>query len=506
MKGKSILKIVGAVAVINLLSRLVGFFREVLIGYHFGTSLEADSVVAAYTIPNFLYIAAGGAISTAFISVYSKTEERLQPAFRQVVFTYSAVVFLIVSFIFFLLPQWWIDLVFWGMPNQGKVVTADLFRVMGFSTIFLVLSMLFTGILNTHNQFKTSAIGPLINNVLFVVFAGVFYYSIGIESYSYGALIGSILMFGILAASTYKGKLILPKFQWSMPEKGYIRRFILIALPILFGGATLQFYFLIHRIFAAQLEDGAIAALNYSSKFVQLPQTILMTAVTTVIYPYIAKTIALKRYEQLNSILNRGISMLVLIMVPSTIFVYFYSEELIGILFEYGQFDSRSTIMTAKLLKILVIGMLAHAMNVYLTRFFYAMERPTSSILTGLLSVFGVNVVITVLFIDKFGASAIAWATTISAYVQTILLIILIMSRLNLKISNYFEYIKVVLMALVLVMFTVLMKDIMEKIDVLFIEVIAAGVLFTGFTIFLAAFLKISEVQTIINKKRRTRR
>jgi putative peptidoglycan lipid II flippase len=500
LKGKSILKIVGAVAVINLLSRLVGFFREVLIGFHFGTSLQADSVVAAYTIPNFLYIAAGGAISTAFISVYSKTDQEHQSAFRQVIFTYSFCIFSLLSLSFFAFPQFWTELVFWGMPDTERQVTASLFRIMGVSTLFLVLSMLFTGILNSHNHFKSSAIGPLLNNVVFVVIAGVFYYSFGIEAYSYGALTGAASMLILLAFSLRKRNYLQFYFRWNM-SGGDIRRFFLIALPILFGGATLQFYFLIHRIFAAQLENGAIAALNYASKFVQLPQTILMTAVTMVIYPILAKKMADNRHQDLNHILNRGMTMLVFIMGPASIYVYFYSEQLIQLLFEYGQFTSDSTAMTTNVLKILVVGMLAHAMNVYLTRFFYAMEKPNSAITTGLIAVFGVNIVITVLFIEEYGADAIAWATTISAYVQMVLLLILLSTRLKLTIGRFGQFIKYALLCGGLTFTMILVSPFMEAVPSLKAEVMISASFFLLLMLILSYILKIPEINEILNRK-----
>ncbi|MGF2617968.1 murein biosynthesis integral membrane protein MurJ [Rossellomorea vietnamensis] len=497
MKARSLIQIIGAVAVINLLSRFVGFFREVLIGYHFGTSMEADSVVAAYTIPNFLYIAAGGAIATAFISVYSKTEGTLQRAFRQTVFTYSFFFFLFVSLAFFLFPEFWIRLTFWGFNENERVLTAGLFRWMGISTMFLALSMFFTGILNVHDRFRTSALGPLLNNVLFVGVAGSFYYAAGIQAYAFGALLGAVFMFALLFYSLRKENLLSVKFSWRMPAPGHMKRFLFIALPILFGGATLQFYFLIHRVFAAQLADGAIAALNYSSKFVQLPQTILMTAVTTVIYPLIAKTIAAENNTKLNDILNRGMSLLTFIMVPASIYVFLYAEELIRLLFEYGEFKVDSTKVTASLLKILVLGMLAHAANVYLTRFFYAMERPASAIVTGLIAVFGVNASIAVLFLDRYGVEAIAWATTISAYVQMVLLIVLLAVRLKLKFSGLGNYLKQGTLFAILFLLLLNIKDRLMVLDWDLLELLISGMLFIGFTILLASLSGVKEVKVL---------
>jgi putative peptidoglycan lipid II flippase len=477
---------------------MVGFFREVLIGFHFGTSQEADSVIAAYTIPNFIYLAAGGAITTAFISIYTKTERKEGKAFRQVIFTYAFFIFSFISILFLLFPDFWIGITFRGLDTEEKRLTTDLFRLMGLSTLFLVLSMFFTGILNAHERFRTSSLAPLFYNIMFVGIAAAFYPLVGIEAYSYGALIGAFGMFMLLFISLRRGDNLSLHFQWTLKKVGHVKRFLLIAIPVLFGGATLQFYFLIHRIFASQLGDGAIAALNYSSKFVQLPQSILMTAVTTVIYPLIAKTIVEKDESKLNAILNRGLSNLVFIMIPVTVYVYLYAEEIIRLLFEYGNFNENSTILTSKLLKILVIGMLAHSGNLYLTRFFYAMERAAAPVLTGLIAVFGVNVVISITFIGLYGENAIAWATTISAYSQMIMLLFLLVFRLKLKLTNFVEYVKYSVLCVIILAVGSLMKPVFHLIPLDVFRIVASGVFFVCIFFLVAYVLKVQELKVFL--------
>ena len=502
MKRSSIIKIIGAVAVVNLLSRLIGFFREMLIGYHFGTSVEADSVVAAYTIPNFLYIAAGGAITTAFISIYSKTEGSVKNSFRQIIYTYSSLLFAVLSLLFFLYPTFFIRGLFWGLTNKELYLTSQLFKWMGLSTFFLVLSMFLTGLLNTNERFKTAAFAPLLNNTVFVLVAALFYPIMGIEAYAYGAILGGIVMFLLLIWAVIRSRFLSHSYQFRIgsEETEYVKRFLSIAVPVLFGGATLQFYFLIHRVFASQLQDGAIAALNYSSKFVQLPQTIMMTAVTTVIYPLIAKTIASGNRDKLNDLLNKGIMTLVLFMFPTTVYVYFYSEEIIQLLFEYGSFTKESTIQTALLLKILVLGMFAHAMNVYLTRFYYAMERPLLPVVTGVLAVFGINTGVSILFIGKYGESAIAWGTTISAYSQMFILLFYMLTKLKFSISNIKEIVKHLLLLAVMISIGTLIKMSLEGFTYSFIELLTGGLVFVVLFCLSGYIIRVEQVVNIVNK------
>jgi putative peptidoglycan lipid II flippase len=160
-----------------------------------------------------------------------------------------------------------------------------------------------------------------------------------------------------------------------------------------------------------------------------------MTAVTTVIYPLLAKKVGANDKEGLSEIYRRGISMLSQLLLPITIFVFFYSKEIVTIIFQYGNFGEDSTRMTSPLLQVLSLSMLALAGNVYISRFFYAVEKSYLTVLISLFCVFGVNIAVILPLLGQYGAIAIAWGTTISSIVNFILFILLakILLKLSLK-------------------------------------------------------------------------
>ncbi|MGE8080469.1 murein biosynthesis integral membrane protein MurJ [Peribacillus loiseleuriae] len=501
MKKKSLFAIIGAVAIINLLSRLVGFVREIVIGYHFGTSEIADSVIVAYTIPNFLYIVVGGAITTAFISVYSKTDDnRIKDELSNVIFTYTFLIAALISFVFFLFPLFWMNLFFSGLSDSQLKTTSAIFRIMSVSTVFLVLSMYFSGILNTKGRFRATAIAPLINNVLFVVIALIAFPIFAEMGYAWGAVIGSAAM-GVLLWTELKKDDFHIGFSLKINHPEYAWRFLKISVPILLGGATLQFYFLVHRIFAASLEGGYLSALNYASKLTQLPQAVLMTAVTTVIYPLIAVKVANNETKSLENIYNDGLRYLLYLMIPVTLFIFFYTEDVVTLIFEYGSFDKESSMMTSGLLKIFVLGMFAHAANVYVTRFYYAMEKAFLPVLSGVIAVFGVNILIIVLFIEEFGAMAIAWGTTISAYFQFFLLILAAPSKLKLKIRLDGSLVRMGVLALFQAMIFLIISHYSNSFTSIFNATLGLFLLVLSF-IGLSIALRIQEWQNIVNKIR----
>jgi putative peptidoglycan lipid II flippase len=441
LKGK-FFKIIGAIAIINILARVLGFMRDVVIGYEYGQSTTADSIKLAYQIPNFIYIVLGGAITTSFISVYSKlSNERDKQSFINSSFTFITLLITVITALLILFAEPILKISFPGLKGEKLQLTTQLFYWMAPSTLFLVLSMWLSGILNANQRFQLSTFSTLIYNLAFIAIAIIFTPKLNSISYGLGALIGAFIMVVMLIAGLKKE--ILKHFRFRLVHTSEMNRLWIIALPIMLGGASVQFYSFIQKAFASGLPGGYVAAIDNASKLILFPQAVIMTAVTTVIYPLLARKVGEKDNKGLSEIFDRGINLLSLLLIPTTIFLFFYSKEIVTIIFQYGNFTEDSTRMTAPLLKVLSLSMFALAGNVYISRFFYAEEKSYLTVLISLFCVFGVNVVVILPFIEQYGAIAIAWGTSISSIVNFILLILLakVMLQLTIK-TNLKKYIK----------------------------------------------------------------
>src|SRR5699024_1977160 len=151
---------------------------------------------------------------------------------------------------------------------------------------------------------------------------------------------------------------------------------------------------LIQRMYAAQLEDGIIAAINYSSKMTQFPQAVLMTSVTTIIYPLLAKAAGKGDFLKIKQAYQQGFRLLTLILLPASLFIFLYAKEIISFIFEYGNFGAESTNATYPLLQIFSIAIFSLALNTYITRFFYAMENTLLPTILNVFSVFIINITV----------------------------------------------------------------------------------------------------------------
>lgn len=415
------MKIIGAVAVINIVARLFGFLREMEIGSEYGLSNIADVITSAYTIPNFIYLVVGGGLTTAFISVYHSTRTDKALYVRKA-FTTVLVAAVSITAILLIFTDPVLHLFFGDYNAEDYALLRNLYLWMMPSSIILVLSTWMSGALNINGKYNLSSIAVLLYNVSFVGIAVLLTSSFGPESYGIGALLGAVLMGGFLYAGLRKSKLYSLRPSFGISDD--VKRIWVIALPILFGGASLQFYFLIHRFAATQFGEGIVTAVNLASKLTNLPQAILMTAVTTVIYPLLSKKEGEGDMETIRKLYKKGMLYLVVLLAPATAVAYFFAEPLVSLVFERKNFTWEDVLIMVPIFRVFTLSMFFLAANTFITRFYYAKANSIVPVIFSIISVFGINVVAIYLMKDAFGASSIAYGTAISAAANFVMLVI----------------------------------------------------------------------------------
>ncbi|MFJ6210755.1 murein biosynthesis integral membrane protein MurJ [Lysinibacillus sp. NPDC092081] len=431
-------KIVGAVAIINIVARFFGFLREMIIGFQYGTGHTSDSIFTAYMIPNFLYLVVGGAFTTVFISIYNRetTDKGLFVKQSFTIVVMSAIIMTLIGMAFAnpILESF----------NTGKVVSDDqlaltrnLYYWMMPSSIFLVLSSWYSGLLNVNQRFHLSSFAILIYNAIFLVIAVVLSETtIGPMGYGISALVSAVLMVYFLVIG-YR-KLDSFKVGFSFKHNVSTKELWIMVVPIMLGGATIQLYALLQRYVAGLLSlEGAVSSVNYASKLMQFPQAILITAVTTVIYPILSHKEAENDHASIKSLYSKGLQYLFLLLIPVTIYSYFYSTNLIQVVFEYNKFNAKATAITAPVLAVFVLSMYFLAANTYITRFYYAKGDSMAPVIFSLLNVFGVNIGAIFLLVDSTGVVSIAWGTLISSVVNFIMLIVYASFKYDLKMGIF---------------------------------------------------------------------
>lgn len=497
------LKIVGAVAIINIAARIFGFFREMAVGYQYGFSYEADSIFTAYMVPNFLYLVVGGAFTTAVISLYNRKTTN-QSEFVKQSFTIVLTSGIVMTAVLLLFTDPIIKMLFENNEDiapDAIELTKHLFYWMMPSSIFLILASYYSGLLNVHNKFHLSSFSILIYNVAFLVIAVALSFVIGPIAYGISAFASSIIMIYFLIVGYRKLDSSHP-IGISFKRDATTKDLWIMVVPIMIGGGTIQIYAMLQRFFAQLLGFGesAISVVNYASRLTQFPQTILITAVTTVIYPILSRKEAEDDHESIKSLYSRGLRYLVLLMIPVSIFAYFYAENIIQVIFEYGNFTKEGTKLTTPVMQIFVLSMFFLAANTYITRFYYAKGDSMAPVIFSIVNVFIVNIAVMYLLADSTGVNSIAWGTLISSVVNTVLLIIYAHFRYELKIGNgkLKDFFKLSIPLILIGCITYLSSKYLVF-DYKWVTFITGLVIFSVSTIGLFLLFRIKEVEDYIN-------
>ncbi|MFJ7736006.1 murein biosynthesis integral membrane protein MurJ [Lysinibacillus sp. NPDC097287] len=431
------IKIVGAVAIINIVARVFGFLREMIIGIQYGSGHISDSIFTAYMIPNFLYLVVGGAFTTAVISIYNReTTDRplfVKQSFTIIITTVSLMTLILLVFANPILESFNQDK---SLSQSDLETTKNLYYWMMPSSILLVLSSWYSGLLNVNQKFHLSSFAILIYNAIFLVIAVVLSIKIGPIGYGISALASAAIMVYFLIIG-YR-KLDSYKVGFSFERNLSSKELWIMVVPIMLGGATIQLYALIQRYVAGLLQlEGAVSSINFASKLMQFPQAILITAVTTVIYPILSQKEANNDHASIKRLYSKGLHYLLLLLVPVTIYSYFYSENLIQVVFEYKNFDEQSTANTVPVFAIFVLSMYFLAANTYITRFYYAKGDSLVPVVFSLLNVFAVNIAVIFLLVDSTGVVSIAWGTLISSIVNFVMLVVYASFKYDLKMGIF---------------------------------------------------------------------
>lgn len=417
----------GVLAVATAVSRVLGFIRDLLIARLFGTLAEAQAFVVAFRIPNLLRdLVAEGAVTSAFVPVlsgYAATKGREE--FWQLAQALGARLVVLVTVIGGLGSLCAPAIVGFTAPGfasdpEKYSLTIRLTRIV-FPFITLVgLWAYFMGVLNSLRHFATPALGPAVLNVAMIAACLLIaaHPSAGAMPLAVSVMVGGVVQLLIqLPVAMRLG--FRWRWRWTHPGSQEIMRLL---GPRIVGSAVYQGSVLIHTALAslgAVVGDGAVAALYFANRLVQLPLALFGTASAQASLPSLAEQAARDDLQGFTATLRSLLRMVALMMFPAAVGLIVLAFPIVGGLFERGAFDHRSTIMTSQALMCYSTGLLAYALSKVLTGAFYAL-RDTRTPVRLAMEALSLEVVLSVALMWPLKvaglALAAALATSLNAY------------------------------------------------------------------------------------------
>ena len=452
-------KSVFTISFYTLLSRILGFIRDIFIASYLGSTLIADAFFVAFRIPNyFRRVFAEGAFSAAFIPVLSSIKNKSKNDKDIITFvelTMSLLFFAIIAItilFYFIMPYVIAILAPGFLKNKETYDLAVHFGKIVFPyLLFIALVAQFSSITNTYNRFAFGAFAPALLNISFIgslIFFTPYVASPG-HALSYGVLIGGVMQFLLMYYAIYKLQitpiLVLPKIDDN------VKKFFRLLLPGMLGAGAIQLNIIVGTIIASFLPTGAISHLYYADRINQLPLALFGIALGIALLPtlsnYIKQGVS---EEKINNIQNRSVEFSLLISLPSAVGLFILSEPIIRILFERGSFSSVDTYYSSQVLSLFALGLPAYILIKVLSPSFFAREDTKTPLYVTLICV-SLNVILSLLLISSIREMGIALATAISSWANVLIFYILLKKnwKLSLDMRLKTNFIKILLATIV---------------------------------------------------------
>ena len=421
---KQLMKNFSVVGLWTLLSRFLGFIRDILIATFLGTGPIAEAFVIAFSLPNmFRRLFAEGAFNTAFIPLLSKkiTERKEPEVFASDALSLLIVILLIVTAVAEIFMPLLVFGTASGFSSDSRFDLSVTFGRVMFPYILLIsLSAFLSGILNTLNKYSVTAAAPLILNLFFILalfFAYIFNLDFG-WSITFCVPLAGIAQLGLIILFVKKEQFSLQiKAPQLTPE---MFRLIKIAIPAALAGGVIQINLVVGRQVASYFEGG-VAWLNFADRIYQLPLGVVGITIGIVLLPKLSKTTSNYLNKNDNNIINRSIEFALFFTLPATCALLILPLPIISNLFERGAFTSIDSINTSKALFIYGIGLPAFVFQKIFSTIYFSNGNTRSPFKFALIGML-INLILAVGLTGILGYLAPAVGTTLSGWIIAILL------------------------------------------------------------------------------------
>jgi putative peptidoglycan lipid II flippase len=405
-------KAAGVIGLAVMCSRVLGLLREVVCAALFGGGGAMDAFTAAFRIPNLLRdLFAEGALSTAFVTTFSKTIARGgdHAAWRLAdkVATLTALVLGVLCLAGMVFSPQLVALIAPGFEPHKAALTVQLTRIM-FPFILLVsLAALVMGMLNAKSVFGMPAmassffnIGSIVGGVILGAWIDPHFGPRALIGLAIGTLIGGALQLGVQLPSLARlGYRFRPDLQW---RDAGVSAILLLMGPSVIAASTTQVNVLVNSMFASTLGDGRIFWLSIAFRLMQLPLGLFGVALGTVTLPLLSRLVVAGQMDAFRSELSRGMRLAFLLTVPATIGLMMLAEPIISVLYQHGRFNAYDAAQAAGALRYYAIGLAGYAALKVLVSAFYALDQRKTPMFVSFLAV-ALNLVFNWIFTFSLG-------------------------------------------------------------------------------------------------------
>lgn len=448
-KSMSVLKAAWIIAVVTIVSKLIGFIRDIIIANYYGASLVSDAYYYAYQIPSLSLIllgGVGGPFHSATVAVFSKLipdlKEKPQEAVNKLYSTFmtaTTIFFLILSAIMFIFPRQIMGLIISSGSADMINLAAEHLKIMTPLLIIGGIVGIYYGILIIYRQFMLPNLSPIIMSVaiIWIVVASAPNDQKG-YALAWATTIGAILQLVIQYPNVRKlGFLWKPNFQFT--NNPNFKEIMELLFPAVLSSTVGQIHIYVDMFFTSSISEGAWTAIGYANRVFQFPVGILVTAFLVPLFPIFARLVADKDMDGIKTYFNKGVGVLFFVGIPIIIGILTVGMDAVRLIFERGAFDADATFMVTEALWFLSVSILPYVFRDSITRVYYSFNDSKTPFIVAFSSIV-LKYLLNVVFISKMhmGIGGITLSTSLVTLFNACVLGALIYKKVRMDYKGLF--------------------------------------------------------------------
>lgn len=407
--------------IINIISKLLGFVREMMIAYMFGTSYIVDVYTVAITLPSVIFSFFISGFSQSYIPIASRIENVSERKdFYNNLQTILFFVSVLLSLICFGMSERITQMLAPGFSKEAFELTNIFVKIIAFIFPFMSLFSMTAANLLFYEHFAFANICDfIVFNILIII--SIFIAGKGnIFFLIIGYLLSQIIVSFVLWVYAEKESLQKYQFEIDISDKR-VKEICFLAFPFGLSLFANQINSVIDRLLASTLGEGVISALNYSNKIQLIIMGLTTMIFASVCYPRLNMFFAKKKYELGMKYISKGIMLTNILAIPLTGFFFLMSYPICQILFQRGAFDANATLMTSRCLSFYALGLVFYSYREILTRCLAA-NKQQKLILKNTVCAVIFNILFNIIMIRYLSYVGLALATSLAGFLAVILM------------------------------------------------------------------------------------
>lgn len=455
MKQEKVLKSSIIVMLLIIIGKVLALIRDALIASKFGASYITDIYMFAMGIV-YLLTTVSYALTTTFIPIHTEKVEKNKDknGFANNVMTVWGILSIIFTVILIIVAKYIIYIFGHGFASDIGIFnqTVKITKIMLLSLIFLSLQSVITGVLQSHKQFLEPAAMAAASNIVFIVYLIFMADKYGIVGFAVATVVGFFVQF-VINIPKYKKIGYKYEFRFNLKDRELKNMFVLM-IPVIISTSMLQLNLFINRAFATNIFEGAVTSLDFANKINTLAYEVFAIGISMVVYPTLSAYAAQGKSSEYKNSLIKAVNVIFLIMVPASIAIAVLRLPLINIIFKRGAFDNDAAVITAQALLFYCPAMIAYGVRDILNKAFYSVKDTKTPMINSFLGIL-INILLNILLIKTMKVAGLALATSLSAVVVTIFMIINLNKKLHgLSLKKMFKsFIRISISALIMGIF-----------------------------------------------------